>query len=1303
VIGSEASEQREEAVAGRFDDSVRASSATLSLRELLQQPATELLGVDADAATALKAVGIETIFDLGSSMLFAEASAALAAAASNIDLVTGDLLSTAATPVAADDVPGLPLARLKSLSNAQATALGNALAVTSVRELALWPPRVLAHQLVSAAAGTDLATATDEGAEELRPRLGEYPTERVYYDTLVMLGTTDPGNQTPLTKPLSLADLTSGNLLFGKPAVGAVATYAQSWFAQGVTLGHMLHSLALAPGEATRIAVIDWARRTSATASESIAESQQLDSAENHARAVSEVQNAVANEMQKGGSIATGWSKSTSNGSAFGASFGSGIAGVVDGIAGVVGFGGGGGSSSSDSETNSNATSASWSVGSRSVMSEMNQRVNDRTEQHSTSVRNRRATAVREVSQSEHEQVSTRIVANYNHMHALTVQYYEVVQIYRVTVQLHKFVRALFLPFALMDFSAPNGQDLVTRFRGELLAAALTSRAAELLLDEEGRIQVKSAVRVPRPISIAGLADAVSAKPMVAMMAAAPDASASPAASAGLNEAVTTGTVAAADGTSHPIMTAPGPVLTGPTIRFLVTRPGPIAEIVPGGATLASIGFEGVTIDNVRVNQAGAPAGTTMYPVDAASAQVDFPTAFPLSTVDSIDVARNGSSQPDGSMILTYESDGHRSMAVVPLSLADGTAMQKAAFLSGDGADRQAELLAHLQGNRSYYTRAVLQSLDAASLVLLLSGVSWNGKPLADQVEPRPVAIAGNFLVLRAPAEDGDASGVAPNQTWKDLLEERQIDLAQQDARLVPIPSGGVFAEAVLGRSNSAEKLDITRFWNWQDSPIPLAPPEIAAVATGSRAQPENLMPGQLGAPVINVMPPTALPEPTGLTAALGALANGSMFRDMSGLAGTQAAAQAASAGTLSAATEAAKIASDNYKTASTQATQMGQEAADLWKVWKQSESKKSDGSGSGSGSAGSGGPGSAGISGDGARINLGRDLDQRGVSTQASGSQKSLSDMLKAAGLPSGDGSSGSSSGAGGSSSTDYMPGAPTSLSEMLAAGGGSSGGSFSRELSAADEATAYSPAYLGATADALRSGIVPASFSIEDGFGSNSPFNLFGTPEQIFLRMLRADVIGTGNVSLTNVRLLPMRLHRNHVEFENPPVAYLAWTNSSTDIYVNVPLFFELYNNDPIKTTNPDQALGNMRATGVISIRHEAQHTDQFRTNGNKPPANFKAMVKFEDLAYNDTDTWITNNMAYLTGTLKADPAVVNKLKADMLAEATNDWDTWLSKSSAEAFVLMKDGDYLPKALGNHMIGSYAITDLYDTPAVP
>lgn len=39
----------------------------------------------------------------------------------------------------------------------------------------------------------------------------------------------------------------------------------------------------------------------------------------------------------------------------------------------------------------------------------------------------------------------------------------------------------------------------------------------------------------------------------------------------------------------------------------------------------------------------------------------------------------------------------------------------------------------------------------------------------------------------------------------------------------VTLPTHGVIGEAVLGRCPSAEKIDLTRFWNWGDSPIPQA------------------------------------------------------------------------------------------------------------------------------------------------------------------------------------------------------------------------------------------------------------------------------------------------------------------------------------------------------------------------------------------------------------------------------------------------------------------------------------------------
>lgn len=1240
-------------MAPKLDESVRVSSADLSVRELLEQPVTELLGVGQAAAAALASINVTTIFDLGSSSTFARAASALTAAENDLTLLAADVLGPGGANVPASSVPGLPISRLQGVSQTVGAALAAALEAPTIRDFALWPPRRFAHELVSLASGTDLGDLADDGAEELRPRLGEFPTERVYYDTLVMLGIDPPQNQTALTKPLSLEQLATGGLAFGTPAVGALATYSQSWFAQAVTLGHMLHSLALAPGEATRLAVIDWSRRTTATATESIDERERLDNSTSHARAISEVQNAVADEMQSGGSIATGWAKSTSSASGFAASIGGGIAGTIGGAVGALGFGGGGSSSSQESETESEATSTSWSVGTRSVMAEMEQRINDRTEQHATSVRNRRATAVREISQTEHEQVSTRVVANYNHMHALTVQYYEVVQIYRVSVQLNNFTRALFLPFELLDFTVANADDLVARFRGQLLAAALTPRAAALLRDDQGRIEVHSAVRVPLPISVG----AVTAADLgVATMRFA---------RAGGLGGVGVGTVGsvaetvegATDATTRP---APGVIPS----RFTVVRSGPIAEVVPGDATLVSIAFEDVGIDRVRIDQAGVAADSSTFVVPPATDQVDFPNPIPLRTIQSIHVARDTGTVSEGSMVLRYDSGGNQSIAVVPLSLVGGTVMQKAAFLRGDAVDRRRELRTHLQANRGYYTRAVLERLDAASLVLLLSGVTWLGKPLVDQVEPNPIAVTGNFIVLRAPAETTDASGIAGFQTWADLLKDRQIDFNRIESRLVPIPTGGVFAEAVLGRSNAAEKLDITRFWNWQDSPIPLQPPELAPIATGTRASDENLMPGQLGAPVVSVQPTTVLPDPSGLSASLGALASANLFRDMSGLAGTQAAAQAASSGTLDAATEAGRIASANYQAATNQATEMGKAAADMFKVMK-----TSGGGGSGSGAAGGGGARSggtsagAGISGDGALINHGRDMDRRGVTGSGANAAPTM---------PTG------SEGADGAASGDVMPG------PMMRP----------RELDYSDQSAAVSPGLMGETMSALGVPLTPASFSVlTDPVGTGvAVAKAFG--ERFLLDLMRVDANFAG-IPLQGVELLPMRLHDNNADFD--AVEYLAWTNDATHVYVNIPRFIDIFNNAPSGT-----GFAKTRAIAIFVLRHEDNHVTQFQGNGNAAPADFATMITFEQQAYSGDAAWLQTPAVQnlLVGTIGAPQQDVN----DLVAVATQTAATFQGMINDPALTTdakrrdaMKAADMIPQQIRGK--AKYKTADMYRT----
>jgi hypothetical protein len=365
-------------------------------------------------------------------------------------------------------------------------------------------------------------------------------------------------------------------------------------------------------------------------------------------------------------------------------------------------------------------------------------------------------------------------------------------------------------------------------------------------------------------------------------------------------------------------------------------------------------------------------------------------------------------------------------IAVSPRQLDAGSSV--CVTFRNERQNLQKELVAHLKANADYYSAAIYRNMDDATMFSLLNQYDWQGKPLAAQVEPRPFTVAGNYLVFMAPVDKDEPAGMewptAPNArtavgavsvampadqqfadvakrfkappTWEQLLTERNIIgvNAKTDERLVPIPTTGVFAEAVLGRSNSAEKLDITRFWNWQDSPIPLAAPEIAAIQMGSRAQAENLTPGQLGQPAVTIVNPTQLPDPAGLAAVLGAVQNGNMFRDMSGLAGTQAAMTAAIQAAGQAGQQAGANATTGMTGAQTQATAMhdAQTKKDIAQIQADAEVAKA-----GIGAAPVGKEKVEGISGDGARHNLKKALEKEA----ADGASLALNDAIDDQSIP--------------------------------------------------------------------------------------------------------------------------------------------------------------------------------------------------------------------------------------------------------------------------------------------------------------
>jgi hypothetical protein len=212
----------------------------------------------------------------------------------------------------------------------------------------------------------------------------------------------------------------------------------------------------------------------------------------------------------------------------------------------------------------------------------------------------------------------------------------------------------------------------------------------------------------------------------------------------------------------------------------------------------------------------------------------------------------------------------------------------------------------HVLSNTTRYSRAVWMSLMPEERAIMLErytiGVPNGGfndptqeVPLLNCVANEVLGYFGNSAVMPffIPEQVAGELRITTRQIQEAIYKfHKQGFLPPRSS--ITLPSHGTLGEAVLGDCDSCEKIDLTRFWNWQDSPIPIAAPEIAAVQAGSRAQAEDLTPGQLSKPVLGIQAPTALPDAAGIAAIINAVQNGNMFRDMSGMAQTAALAQAA-------------------------------------------------------------------------------------------------------------------------------------------------------------------------------------------------------------------------------------------------------------------------------------------------------------------------------------------------------------------------------------------------------------------------
>ncbi len=176
-------------------------------------------------------------------------------------------------------------------------------------------------------------------------------------------------------------------------------------------------------------------------------------------------------------------------------------------------------------------------------------------------------------------------------------------------------------------------------------------------------------------------------------------------------------------------------------------------------------------------------------------------------------------------------------------------------------------MLHHVVANTVPYSKAVWLSLTAEERAVMLEpftiGLPGDGLddpgeqiPLLNCVSNQVLGLYGNALILpfHIPAELAEREKVTTRDIQEALIRfHRQAFRPPRTS--ITLPTRGVLGEAVLGNCESCEKIDVTRFWNWTDSPIPQAADPKALLANarptllgkGPAEGPSALVPAQPG------------------------------------------------------------------------------------------------------------------------------------------------------------------------------------------------------------------------------------------------------------------------------------------------------------------------------------------------------------------------------------------------------------------------------------------------------------------------
>jgi len=740
-------------------------------------------------------------------------------------------------------------------------------------------------------------------------------------------------------------------------AHGHILKFKQIWKAAGYSLGDLLYSVPLAPGQKKNIVIFDWDKSADVSKTDETRFDAGIESVLSHQRDIKDIIQMSLGENARGGSNARTSGKSGGIGGAF----------MGKALGGFLGISGG------YSSTSGEASSEAWQNSARNISGNALQSVRDSIMQSSSEFRNQRTTVVASAKQAERYKVETEVIANHNHCHALTIQYFEVLRHYVLEQKLVDVQECLFIPLMMSQFDLQKVMRWKEILRRSLLdygydpysnknlddafpAAEriwnqyvnsdfpLNTYADEQLVDITGDMHIRMRInRPPDPVDEGQWALVYRQFCQVGgftwqwvrtQLSAAELDKRNQAFEQNIAPKIAEGFI-----NSLKIMA----VDTAGRLVNLNLDLTLISDYRRDEHLFVTIRSKG-SAPNLRRRQISRVVITSDFDLSSndnskvivVRGRMDYRTANMAGVLFA-----NDNINDDLKNETTYGESVAESVSIVtPLNSNELRNPRR------EDAELSVRLLNHLNANLEHYHKSIWYQMDPDRRFMLLDGflapptIPAFGeksvvKSVASVVENTIIGIAGNSLIMPVapgnrldpsyrmksevvPAVDGTAEPVVRSVIDTDSLLEHYAPVVPSPPYRVSVPTRGVFAEAIQGACNSCEKLEEgRRDWADKDLDEPTAiNPVTTPVPQPDQSLSDLLKANPLAQPVINIQNAPAVPNPgSSFTDALNLLGKQSTFANLTGLEGNQKNAMQAAAISSDAAKHYADTAADLAKT----------------------------------------------------------------------------------------------------------------------------------------------------------------------------------------------------------------------------------------------------------------------------------------------------------------------------------------------------------------------------------------------------